>query len=57
MAIRVHRDLACAERGIYVEGFAITPIFGTPFHHAWITLDGIHAIDVTLKKAPECSYF
>jgi hypothetical protein len=50
-------DIACRERGIYVEGFAITPIGGTSFHHAWITLDGIHAIDVTLKNAPECSYF
>jgi hypothetical protein len=55
-------DIASSERRIprpiYVEGFAIRPIGGTPFHHAWITLDGIHAIDVTLRDpAPDCLYF
>jgi hypothetical protein len=33
---------------LYVEGF----ILGThdPIHHAWVSPDGIHAIDVTLRR-------
>jgi hypothetical protein len=38
---------ACAEKGIYVEGFAMDS--KRFFPHAWITLDGIHAIDLTLR--------
>jgi hypothetical protein len=36
----------------YVEGFALNramPIMA--FHHAWVTTDGIHAMDVTLPDA------
>jgi hypothetical protein len=40
-----------------VEGFASTPTGGVPIHHACLTLDGIHAIDVTLKNAPDCYFF
>jgi hypothetical protein len=43
--------LALDGRGIYVEGFALTGTSGFPFHHAWITLDGTDAIDVTLRGA------
>ena len=29
-----------------------------PFHHAWITVDGVHSIDVTLRDTgPDVSYF
>ena len=48
--------LALEHRGIYVEGFVLTPgSWSIP--HAWLTLDGIHAIDVTLKDAPAYHYF
>ncbi len=60
-------DLALNGRGIYVEGFATVsfPIGnqqrnGLPSiaHHAWITLDGCHAIDVTWRADPaDCRYF
>jgi hypothetical protein len=51
-------DLACADRGTYVEGFAIAPSVGPPVHHAWITLDGINAVEVTWRApASECQYF
>src|SRR5262245_18836640 len=49
--------LALERRGTYVEGFAMSPRSHAPVHHAWITLDGVHAIDVTWPNAPECSYF
>lgn len=32
--------LADADRGFYVEGYALLP--GHLFQHAWITMDGIH---------------
>jgi hypothetical protein len=51
-------DVACREKGIYVEGFVISSQTVFPIHHAWITLDGIHAIDVTLRGAVQnYSYF
>jgi hypothetical protein len=52
-------DLALSERGIYVEGFALGPDDrGTAIHHAWITLDGVHAIDVTWRRqASDCHYY
>ena len=52
-------DLALSERGIYVEGFALGPDDrGTVVHHAWITLDGVHAIDVTWRRqASDCHYY
>ena len=50
--------LADAERGVYVDGFSLLPDQGLLFRHAWITLDGIHAVDVTLRHpAPECHFF
>jgi hypothetical protein len=39
--------LADAKRGFYVEGYALHD--GWLFQHAWITLDGLHAVDVTLR--------
>jgi hypothetical protein len=50
-------DVADGERGVYVEGFALTPIAGKAVHHGWVTLDGVHAIDVTFKDAPKCWFF
>ncbi|WLA83223.1 hypothetical protein [Bradyrhizobium elkanii] len=47
--------LADAERGIYVEGFAM--VNGQHFHHAWVTLDGVHAVDVTLRSPEEAQFF
>src|SRR4051794_14898084 len=38
--------LVLEERATYVEGFIMTDLGLT--HHAWVTLDGAHAIDVTL---------
>jgi hypothetical protein len=45
--------------GIYVEGFALGPDDrGMAIHHAWITLDGVHAIDVTWRRqASDCHYY
>jgi hypothetical protein len=49
--------LAYRERGTYVEGF-VSVAGELPIHHAWVTLDGIHAIDVTLRgPASDCQYF
>jgi hypothetical protein len=43
--------------GTYVEGFAMTAT-PPPFQHAWITLDGTDAVDVTLRHPPsDCLYF
>jgi hypothetical protein len=40
--------LAIDRRGIYVEGLACSSLFPKlAAHHAWITLDGVHAIDPT----------
>jgi hypothetical protein len=48
--------LAMAGRGIYVEGFA-TISQGDITPHAWITLDGLHAIDPTWSMAPSHFYY
>jgi hypothetical protein len=51
-------DLALQERGTYVEGFAIDPSTGVPAQHAWLTLNGTDAVDVTWRTpATECYYF
>jgi hypothetical protein len=31
--------------------------FYNAVHHAWVTLDGVHAIDVTWDDPPDCHYF
>jgi hypothetical protein len=51
-------ELALSGRGAYVEGFA-TPALSRsrPVPHAWITLDGEHAIDQTWPDADRCQYF
>jgi len=49
-------DLALTERGTYVEGYASLPAGGGPIHHAWITLDGVHAIDPTWRDPVNCHY-
>jgi hypothetical protein len=33
----------------YVEGIAASGINGIYYWHAWVTLDGVHAIDLTLR--------
>jgi hypothetical protein len=43
--------LAFEKRGVYVEGFAMAGKSSFAFHHAWITLDGLCAIDVTLRDS------
>jgi hypothetical protein len=48
--------LADEGRGTYCEGFALGE-HGFLVHHAWITLDGKTAIDVTLPDAPKYVYF
>jgi hypothetical protein len=47
--------LADADRGVYVEGYALLP--GHLFQHAWITIDGTHAVDVTLQDISDCQFF
>ena len=47
--------LVLDERATYVEGFIMTDLGLT--HHAWVTLDGAHAIDVTLPDVVGCEYF
>lgn len=47
--------VADAGRGTYVEGFAM--VKGLHFHHAWVTLDGVHAVDVTLRLPEEAQFF
>jgi hypothetical protein len=47
--------LAMGDRGTYVEGFALNGLYLA--HHAWITLDGVHAIDPTWRAASTCCYF
>ena len=44
--------LALANRGTYVEGFTGFGSALFPIHHAWLTLDGEHAIDVTWADDP-----
>jgi hypothetical protein len=51
------QSLAEMDRGTYCEGFVLSPGSGPAFLHAWITLDGRSAIDVTLPGAEECKYF
>jgi hypothetical protein len=53
-------ELALRGGCTYVEGLAISaisPRTKVAFHHAWITLDGIHAVDTTWKDAPDTYYF
>lgn len=47
--------VADAGRGTYVEGFAM--VKDLHFHHAWVTLDGVHAVDVTLRLPEEAQFF
>jgi hypothetical protein len=50
--------LAERDEGTYVEGFAIGSFRDLPIHHAWLTLDGTNAVDVTWPTpANECHYF
>ncbi len=54
------QDLAVCNRGRYVEGvaYARTSTNGwIGMHHAWITLDGETAIDVTYPDAEAHNYF
>jgi hypothetical protein len=48
-------ELALFGRGRYVEGFAMDDEAGW-IHHAWLTLDGIHAIETTWSE-PAMFYF
>lgn len=41
----------------YVEGYVMWPDIPIPILHAWVTLDGIHAKDPTMKDTGNCSYF
>jgi hypothetical protein len=51
-------DLALRGHGTYVEGFPLCPDGGAPVHHAWLTLDGTNAVDVTWRNsARDCHYF
>jgi hypothetical protein len=49
-------EAAQANRGTYVEGFALSAKSELEVHHAWLTLDGETAIDQTWND-PEAVYF
>ena len=49
--------LACEGRGSYVEGFALNGPGYPPIHHAWVTVDGIHAVDVSWRQTDQVYYF
>lgn len=49
-------NAALLDKGIYVEGFA-AGIEQPPFYHAWITLDGVGAVDLTLDDKATHLYF
>lgn len=53
---RNSQSLAIEGRATYVEGLCLGHS-GIPFAHGWLTLDGAHAIDVTLPDAESCAYF
>jgi hypothetical protein len=42
--------LAVTGRGQYVEGYAMHDDGLCPIHHAWVTTDGVNAIDVTWRE-------
>ena len=46
--------VAIAGRATYVEGLCLGRS-GIAFAHGWLTLDGQHAIDVTLPDAESCA--
>jgi hypothetical protein len=48
--------LAMESRGTYVEGYAIRRA-NILIHHAWITVDNVHAIDVTWTHPEQSGYF
>ncbi len=41
----------------YVEGYVILPKIPFPIHHAWLSNDGIHAIDPTLNDERNRKYY
>src|SRR5262249_40923343 len=48
--------LAIYDRGTYVEGYASGPTLGVALPHAWVTLDGVHAVDVTWDAPADFHY-
>jgi len=54
---RNSQRLAIDGRATYVEGLCVDGILGVAFAHGWLTLDGEHAIDVTLPDAENHAYF
>lgn len=53
---RNSQSLAIHGRATYVEGLCVGRS-GIAFAHGWLTLDGEHAIDVTLPNAESYTYF
>jgi len=49
-------DAATQDRGQYVEGFVMHRRHRAPIHHAWLTGDGVRAIDQTLPDARDYDY-
>ncbi|OAF12825.1 hypothetical protein [Bradyrhizobium neotropicale] len=49
--------LAIAGRAAYVEGLCLSSRSGIAFAHGWLTIDGQHAVDVTLPDAEGYAYF
>jgi hypothetical protein len=50
-------NLAFDKKCLYVEGFALARVDGLMIHHAWVTIDGVHALDPTWADATVCAYF
>jgi hypothetical protein len=50
--------LAIEGRGTYVQGYAAREHgVQLPIEHAWITVDNVHAIDVTWPDSEQAAYF
>jgi hypothetical protein len=44
-------------RSTYVEGYAVSRTSIILIHHAWITVDDVHTIDVTWTNPEQAAYF
>jgi hypothetical protein len=49
--------LAIEGRGTYVEGYAAPLAGNLIIEHAWVTVDNIHAVDVTWVNPERAAYF
>ena len=55
--VACRKPFEVAPAATYAEGFAVSKSGGWLIQHAWVTLDGMHAVDPTWKNAEEHDYF